>query len=295
MAVSQIKRGDVVTFLDVIDSCNSCLACLVDKQSTRCPSRRVFGITCSADLSSIRGLLGGWSSFIYLPPNTKIIKLPQNLSPRVFMSGGCGLPTALHAVDRGNIRLMDRVIVQGSGPVGLLAALFAQASGALQVIVIGAPAHRLEVVKKFGIKHTINLEDCRTPLERQGMVKEFTGGRLADVVIEATGRPEAVAEGLELCRDGGTYVVVGQYTDNGSVDINPHFQINRKHITIKGSWGSDFSHFYRGVQFMAQMVHLPWDLVVSRMYELKDAPEALASVEKLEVFKALIDPGTLCE
>ena len=125
---------------------------------------------------------------------------------------------------------------------------------------------------------------------RQAVVKELTGGRMADVVIEATGRPEAVVEGLELCRDGGTYVVVGQYTDNGSVDINPHFQINRKHITVKGSWGSDFSHFYRGVQFMAKMSHLPWDLVVSRAYDLKDAQEALESVEKLEVFKALISP-----
>eukprot|EP00250_Pteridium_aquilinum_P022781 c25696_g1_i1 orf=227-1363(-) len=288
-----IKTGDVVTFLDVIDTCNSCVSCLVDKQSTRCPTRRVIGITCSANMSSVRGLLGGWSSFIYLPPNSKIIKLPEQLSPRTFMSGGCGLPTALHAVDRANVLLMDKVVIQGSGPVGLLAALLALSSGALSVIVIGAPAHRLEVVKKFGIKSTINIEEIKAASERQELVKELLGGRLADVVIEATGRPEAVTEGLELCRDGGTYVVVGQYTDNGSVDINPHFQINRKHITIKGSWGSDFSHFYRGVQFMAHMSHLPWDLVVSKIYPLKDAQVALTSVEKLEVFKALLSPDAM--
>lgn len=57
------------------------------------------------------------------------------------MAGGCGLPTAMHVVNRANIRLMDRVIIQGSGPIGLLAAVLAQASGALQVIVIEAPAH----------------------------------------------------------------------------------------------------------------------------------------------------------
>ncbi|MCO5608900.1 hypothetical protein L7F22_063118 [Adiantum nelumboides] len=286
-----IKCGDVVTFLDVIDTCNSCLSCLVDKQTTRCPFRRVIGITCTANTRSIRGLQGGWSSYIYLPPNTKIIKLPEQLSPRTFMSGGCGLPTALHAVDRANVRLMDRVVIQGSGPVGFMAALLAQASGALQVVVVGAPTHRLEVVKSFGIKFTINIEETRTALERREAVKELMGGKLADVVIEATGRPEAVAEGLELCRDGGTYVVVGQYTDNGNVDVNPHFQINRKHITVKGSWGSDFSHFYRGVQFMAHTSHLPWDLVVSKVYALKDAKEALAAVEKLEVFKALLSPA----
>lgn len=117
------------------------------------------------------------------------------------------------------------------------------------------------------------------------------GGRLADIVIEATGRPEAVTEGMMLCRDGGMYVVVGQYTDNGNVALNPHHMINRKHLTIKGCWGSDFSHFYRGVQFMAKHASsLPWDLVVSKVFDLHDAADALKAVEKLEVFKALLKP-----
>lgn len=287
----QVQKGDMVTFLDVIDTCNSCIHCLVDKQSTRCPKRRVMGITCKADHTSIRGLLGGWTRYIYLPPNTKIIQLPSTLPPQVFMAGGCGLPTAMHAVDRANIRLMDRVIIQGSGPVGLLAAVLAQASGALQVIVIGAPAHRLEIFRKFGFEDTINVMDFPDPAERRMLSMKMMGAKLADVVIEATGRPEAVSEGLDLCRDGGTYVVVGQYTDNGSVSINPHLLINRKHITIKGSWGSDFSHFYRGVQFMDKKSHLPWDLVVSKCFSLEDAEEAIACVEKLEIFKAFLKPA----
>lgn len=289
---SQIGQGDIVTYLDVIDTCNSCVTCLVHKQTTRCPRRRVLGITCNADPCSIQGLLGGWSSFIYLPPNTKIIRLPQALPARVFMAGGCGLPTALHAVDRANIRLMDRVIVQGSGPVGLLAAILARLSGAIQVIVVGAPAHRLEVVKEFGIDHTINLEEFRDSGKRLAVVRELTSGHLGDVVIEATGRPEAVTEGLMLCRDGGTYVVVGQYTDNGDVPLNPHHMINRKHLTVKGCWGSDFSHFYRGVQFMTKHADsLPWELIVSQVFDLHDAKQALAAVERLEVFKALLQPS----
>ncbi|CAM6119992.1 unnamed protein product [Calypogeia fissa] len=285
-----VVEGDMVTFLDVIDTCNSCMTCLVDKQSTRCPHRRVLGITCLANAYEVTGLLGCWSSFIYLPPKTKIIRLPATLSPKVFMGGGCGLPTALHAVDRANIRLMDRVVVQGSGPVGLLAAILARSSGAGQVIVTGAPAHRLEVVKAFGIDDVINIQEVTSPSERQKKVEELTDGRLADVVIEATGRPEAVAEGLSFCRNGGTYVVVGQYTDNGDVSINPHHLINRKHIVMKGCWGSDFSHFYRGVQFMAKHADLPWHLIVSKVSDLKNARQALESVERLEVFKALIQP-----
>ncbi|KAH9318427.1 hypothetical protein KI387_020196, partial [Taxus chinensis] len=278
----KVEVGHVVTFLDVIDTCNSCIQCLVDKQTTRCPKRRVIGITCKADHTSIRGLLGGWTTYLYLPPNAKIIRLPRSLPPQVFMAGGCGLPTALHAVDRANIHIMDCVIIQGSGPVGLLAALLAQFSGALQVVVIGAPAHRLEIFRKFGFQHTINILDVHDSSERMRLAMKMMGGKLADVVIEATGCPEAVSEGMELCRDGGTYVIVGQYTDNGSVSINPHFSINRKHITIKGSWGSDFSHFYRGVQFMDKNSHLPWDLVVSKCFDLEDAEQAMACVERLQ-------------
>lgn len=289
---SPVVQGDIVTYLDVIDTCNSCVTCLVDKQTTRCPLRRVLGITCNADSNSIRGLLGGWSSYVYLPPNTKIIRLPEMLPASVFMAGGCGLPTALHAVDRASIRLMDRVIVQGSGPVGLLAAILARLSGAFQVIVVGAPAHRLKVVKEFGIDHTISIEEFPDPSKRLAQVQDLTSGHLGDVVIEATGRPEAVTEGMMLCRDGGTYVVVGQYTDNGEVALNPHQMINRKHLTIKGCWGSDFSHFYRGVQFLTKhATSLPWHLLVSQIFELKDADKAIAAVERLEVFKALVKPS----
>lgn len=137
---------------------------------------------------------------------------------------------------------------------------------------------------------SLSFVQVTSPSERQKKVEELTEGRLADVVIEATGRPEAVAEGLAFCRNGGTYVVVGQYTDNGDVSINPHHLINRKHIVVKGCWGSDFSHFYRGVQFMDKHADLPWHLVVSHVRDLKNAREALASVERMEVFKALIAP-----
>ncbi|MER8223572.1 zinc-binding dehydrogenase [Streptomyces sp. NPDC094143] len=51
---------------------------------------------------------------------------------------------------------------------------------------------------------------------------DLTGGRGADVTIEATGAPAAVPEGMRLTRDAGRYVVVGQYTDAGTATFNPH-------------------------------------------------------------------------
>ena len=281
-----LREGDVVAFLDVHESCGSCWYCLVAKASTRCPSRRVYGITYSAD----EGLLGGWSEAIYLKPGVKVIKLPQGLTPERYIAAGCGLPTATHALERAEVQLGDAIVVQGCGPVGLNAAVMAQLSGATQVIVVGAPKKRLEMARAVGADHIVDLEE-HGPDERIAMVKELTHGRGGDVTIEATGNPAAVAEGMRMTRDNGRYVVVGQYTDAGSVEINPHWDINRKHLEIRGCWGSDFSHFYRGIKVLAKHGdRFPYEGFITRVYGLEEMDEALADVESLEVVKAVVQP-----
>src|SRR5215212_1027162 len=64
-------EGDRVTFLDVHRTCNACWHCLVAKATTRCPRRRVYGITYGA----VDGLAGGWAELLYLKPGTRIIPL----------------------------------------------------------------------------------------------------------------------------------------------------------------------------------------------------------------------------
>lgn len=281
-----LHPGDVVVFLDVNETCHDCWYCLVAKASTRCPHRKVYGITYGLQ----DGILGGWSEKIYLKPGVKIVTLPPTVSPAAFIGAGCGLPTALHAIEQAGVRLGDTVVVQGCGPVGLNAAVLAQLTGATQVIVTGAPPLRLDLARKFGADAVIDI-DKTTPQQRLDMVREMTHGRGADVVIEATGVPDAVREGMAMARDAGTYVVVGQYTDNGEVAINPHLDINRKHLTIKGTWGIDLSHFYRGVQVMAKHYQrFPWEQLISRYYSLDEINEALADVEQHRVMKAVIRP-----
>src|ERR1043166_5319438 len=104
-----IKVGDTVTFLDVHETCGHCYHCLVAEQPNRCPSRKVYGITYSAD----EGPLGGWSEMIWMKPGVKLIPIPKELEPETFIGGGCGLVTALHAVDMARIRLGESVAVLG--------------------------------------------------------------------------------------------------------------------------------------------------------------------------------------
>src|ERR1044071_2931980 len=149
-----IKEGDVVTFLDVHETCNNCYYCLVARQPTKCPHRKVYGISYSAK----DGLLGGWAEAIWMKPGVKMIKLPKELSPETFIGGGCGLVTALHAVDMAELRLGESVAVLGVGPVGQSCVAFSSLSGAGDIIAIGAPKDRLDYAKKMGATATLSLD-----------------------------------------------------------------------------------------------------------------------------------------
>ncbi len=277
-----ITPGEAVTFLDVHGTCHNCWYCLVAKQTTRCPHRRVYGITLGAE----DGLLGGWSEQIYLKPGVKIVRLTGGVTPERWISGGCGLPTALHAVDLAQITLGDRVVVQGAGPVGLSACALAAASGAGWVGVVDTVPHRLEAARKMGADTAIALD-----ADTLSVVHRHTGGRGADVVIEASGSPNAVPLGCRMARDGGRYIVVGQYSDNGPAEINPHLDINRKHLTVQGCWGVDFSHVYRAMEVLGRFGdRFAWTEMISARYDLDHAGDALAAVESRAVVKALIVP-----
>jgi threonine dehydrogenase-like Zn-dependent dehydrogenase len=280
-----IETGTVVTFFDVFNTCGSCWYCLVAKAGTRCPQRRVYGITTSAE----DGLLGGWAERIEILPGVKVLPLPDGLDPEDFMGGGCGLPTGFHAVERAGIAMGDTVVVQGSGPVGLNAAIFAQLAGAIRVFVVGAPRERLEAARRIGAEDVLDIGEERDPARRASWVRDRTGGRGADVVIEASGNPAAIPEGLEMLRDAGRYVVVGQYTDAGDAVVNPHRQINRRHATILGCWGFEFTHFHRALQMMAKHnARFRWRDLITREYSLNEAAQALADMEKFSIVKALI-------
>jgi L-iditol 2-dehydrogenase len=283
-----LRPGDVVTFLDVHGTCHACHTCAVLKATTRCPHRRVYGITYGAD----DGLLGGWSERIVLKPGVRVLRLAPGVTPDAWIGGGCGLPTAVHAIELAQIRLADRVLVQGSGPVGLSACALAALSGAGWVGVIGAPALRLDAARRFGADWTMDVRET-TPDERLRAVRDATGGRGPDVVIEASGNPLAVTEGCRLVRDAGRYVVVGQYTDNGDVALNPHRDVNRKHLEIRGCWGSDFSHLWRAMEVLRRFGGwVDWSSLITRRYRLDEAGQALADVEALRVVKAVIEPNS---
>lgn len=95
--------------------------------------------------------------------------------------------------------------------MGLNTVAMASIAGASRIILVGAPAFGLELEREFGVDEVVDITG-KSSEESIGEVFGLTR-RGVDVTIEAIGSPRAIVEGLRMTRDGGTYAVVGQYTE----------------------------------------------------------------------------------
>ncbi len=284
---TDLAVGDRITWASSM-VCGECYYCRLKQQPTRCLFRKAYGISYCADEAP--HLRGGYAQHILLRAGTAIFRIPDAVSTESVVGAGCALTTVLHGVEHTTIELGDTVIVQGAGPVGLAALAVATQSGAAKVIVIGAPQLRLELARTFGAHATISVEDVPDAAERKKLVLAETGPYGADVILECVGRPSAVPEGWELCRDGGKCLVLGQYANSGDIPINPHM-ITRKQLQISGSWGFEPRHVDRALKLL-EIPH--WQerfaAEVTHRFPLEQASEAVETARRQIAGKTVILP-----
>jgi threonine dehydrogenase-like Zn-dependent dehydrogenase len=278
--------GDRVTWASSI-VCGECFYCRVKRQPTRCVSRKAYGISYCADEPP--HLRGGYAEKILLRARTAIFKLPDSLPPQAVVGAGCALVTAIHGIERCPVEWGDVVAVQGTGPVGLAAIAVARQSGASRIIAIGGPQHRLELAHRFGADAIVDIQSITDPAARRARVVEEAGGYGADLVIECVGHPEAVNEGIEMCRDGGKFLVLGQYANAGNISFNPH-TITRKQLEVRGSWGFEPRHWDKALSLLNR-THLKelFAAEVTHRYPLRDANAALDTVRHWRGGKTVLE------
>lgn len=283
-----LKSGDRVTWTSTT-SCGKCYYCAEKHQPTRCPQRRAYGIGYRSDQPP--HFLGGYAEFHYLRPGANIFRIADDLPTESVIGAGCALITAIHGVERTGIEWQDTVVVQGAGPVGIAALAVAKSAGASSVTVIGGPAHRLEMAKKFGADHVLNLDEFKTSEARVNKIRELHRGFGADVVLECVGHPSVITEGMEMCRDGGKYLVLGHYCNAGPVEFNPHI-ITRKQLQVFGSWSSEPRHMRAALDFLrANRLRFPFHEMVTHRFKLDQANEALATTADWRAAKSVIIPN----
>lgn len=281
----QLSPGDLVMWASSV-SCGRCRACRVHREPTLCEARQTCGVNRST--SGTPGLFGSWADHIVVRDGTTIVKVPDAVDPIAAMSFACAGPTMVHALfDRRPVRVGEVVVVQGSGPVGLAAAAIAKCAGADKVILVGGPSQRLKLAARAGIgDHYVNVIDRGDTASTLDHVRELCGGG-ADLVIECTGVPSAVREGIEFARRGGSMVIVGQYTDAGDTVFNPH-QIVFRQLDMYGSWAFSGAHLVEYLRLLP-MLAARFDLQsLVTLFPLEEVGNALSAVASGTVMKAVL-------
>lgn len=229
-------------------------------------------------------------------PATKIYRLPDNMSA-IMGSLSEPLTSCVRALSRaqsaGGFAVGDKVVVQGSGPIGVLMLVAAQEMGAGQVYVIGAPEKpRLELCRKFGAAGTVDIEENGTATKRIAAIRDMVGGFGADLVVDCSGHPSAGPEGLEMLRDGGTYVEMGQFTDAGSIETNWH-RICSKDVAIVGSWAFTANDIPLAIDMLERATNrYPWSQLQS-CFEFSETgiQGAIEAAMEMRCVKATILPN----
>ncbi len=186
----------------------------------------------------------------------------------------------------------DTVVIQGSGPIGILAVAAAQEMGAGRVICVGAPeSPRLALARKFGADATVSIDQFKTPAERIEQVRTLVGGFGADLVMDCSGHPSAGPEGIEFLRDGGTYVEMGQFTDAGSIQTSWH-RICAKDLNVLGSWGFTANDLPLGVDMLYRTRgKYPWfDMQTLYPFDENGISRAIEDAMAMKTVKSTIVP-----
>ena len=146
---------------------------------------------------------------------------------------------------------------------------------------------RLEVARRWGATHTLDIADVPDAAERGALIREWTDGHGPDVVIEVSGAVSAFPEGFEMLRRGGRYLVVGQLHGR-EVSIKPS-QITRKHVRIIGSISASVEHYHRALQFIAHnWERFSWMDMISNRYPLEGINDAIGRMQRWEEIKPAI-------
>ena len=250
--------------------CGHCYYCVhYPQQANKCLTPVYYGRYLGFDKPP--HLWGGFAEYVYVDlemlPGTKVYKLPDDMPLRL---GALSEPltSCIRAFNRairaGGFTWGDTVVIQGAGPIGILAIAAAREMGAGRVICVGAPeTPRLELARKFG----------------------------ADLVMDCSGHPSAGPEGIEMLRDGGTYVEMGQFTDAGTIETSWH-RICAKDLNVLGSWGFTANDLPLGVAMLDRARdRYPW-LAMQTLYPFDEAgvSRAVKDAMAMKTVKSTIVP-----
>lgn len=211
-APNGLKAGDRCSVEPYL-TCGRCIACRRGKTNC-CTTLKCLGVHTD----------GGMRPLLALPA-TKLHRSETLDFDQLALVETLGI--GAHAVERGELRRDDFVLVIGAGPIGLSVVQFALLSGATIAVMDVSERRRHFCRERLGVRHT--LEPGDGVAER---LREIGGGELPTVVFDATGNAKSMESTFELAAHGGRIVFVGLI--QGSVTFSDP-NLHRRELTLCAS------------------------------------------------------------
>lgn len=216
----------------------------------------------------------------------RLTPLPEPIDLDLAVLLGCAAPTGMGAIlNVLKAQPGQSVAVFGSGGVGLNACLAAALVSATPIICVDPAEERRALARRFGATHVIDPTRSNAVEEIRAVV---AGG--VDVAVEASGRPEVMAQAIDATRaQGGRAVVIGNATHGAALSLNP--AVFNQGKSLLGTWGGDsvperdYARFAR----LIATARFPVRELLSNPYRLEETERALEDLAAGRIGRPLID------
>lgn len=251
-----LKVGDKV-IVDPYLYCGDCYPCSIGRTNC-CTSLKVLGVHVD----------GGMAEYFCHPANM-LVKMPDDMS---WTDAAMAEPLtiSLHGIHRGGLKAGEYCAIIGAGPIGLLAAMIAQAYDA-HAILIDLVQERLDFARELGVEYVINsgTEDA------EARVREITGGHMAQQVMECSGANAAVLSTLKLVSNAGRITLTGWPKNETPM---PTDVITKKEVDIRGARTSA-GEFEEAIELIYTR-KVDVQKILTKTISLAEAPETVIDIEK---------------
>ena len=251
-----IKPGDRV-IVDPYLYCGHCYPCSIGRTN------------CCVDLKVLGVHVDGGMAEYFCHPADMLLKVPDDMSWDIIPLAE-PLTIALHGIHRLNLKAGEHIAINGAGPIGLLAAMVARHYGA-EPIMIDLVKERLDFAKSLGVRYTINLRE-EDLVEK---VSEYTNGRMAECVMEASGANSAIRATLDIVSHAGRIALTGWPKQETPI---PTDMITRKEVDVRGARTSA-GEFPEAIDLI---YHQKVDArrILTKVISIDEAPETIRDIEK---------------
>ena len=268
---SGFQAGDRV-IVNAMLPCWSCPSCWSGTYR-QCTSRRIYGVT--ETFETLPAPRGGLTRYMHIDRGSILHPVEPSVPTEAAVMLGILANGIDWVVRRGRMTVGDRILIQGPGPQGIVAAMVALWAGAGEVFLTGLDVdrERLEILSGDSRLVPINLGDGTDSAQK---IKEHTGSQPIDLILEVSGATTALEASLSLVKTQGRVIAAGLSGSKSNVSFDLNDFVWRD-IELIGSLGKDFSSFDRASSLLPIFQERLASLV-THTYRLEDSQKAMDSL-----------------